>query len=246
MKKLFVALVTLSGLAVSGGVYAAFADAPKDEAGQGQLEISGTLTNTNPVWVWGIPSDVKMAAADITLQKITGVVEGSNTAFALDSMNNIVLLEGYMKTPAPSGGAGLRPVITVGSQQVTEVCWTEQEACNIEVDALNSNTKVGVLQLKVDAELASAYLGHESKPTTRGTDKTLAALTALPFFQTTYPNPISATGTNENTYTSLSWTNTQNVSSYMMVNSNSAKLIVPTSSVPDVWSATLPITVTQK
>lgn len=83
MKKTLLALATTSALMVSGSALAAFVEATEGgAAGAGaKLEITGTITNTNPKWRWQIPGATQTAVENVELKMISGVGEGTSTSW---------------------------------------------------------------------------------------------------------------------------------------------------------------------
>ncbi|EEX66647.1 hypothetical protein [Vibrio metoecus] len=253
MKKTLLAAATASALVVSGGALAAFADAPKGEGAgaSAQLKITGTLTNTNPNWMWQIPADAQAAVKDVTLKKITGVVNGANTEFSITT-TPMSILEGYMKTPAPTGGAGLTPVINVGGTDMMKDC-SAQAGCSIALSAKTGGKDVGVLTL--DAITSWAYAHHLlwnvevlSEFNENNTTEALAVLKKQADFDGSYPDPkrggaVPADRLEKDLQDPRLY---EIVSQSRVVTVRSAKLRVPTEAVPATWAATLPITISLK
>lgn len=255
MKKTLLALATTSAFIVSGSVLAAFSDAPKGEGAgaNAQLEIKGTLINTDPKWLWQIPSATKAAVSGIALQRGAGVVSGENYEYSLTN-DTLPVLEGYMKTPAERTGSGITPVITVNTQKVTSIgACTDAVGCKIQVNATHGDKTVGVLEMNM--RTSGAYLVKNSigafYPEIGGgvTAGALALLSNQAGVGTTYAGAV------ENTGGGTDWANIENFtmaasfetpSASRLVQLQSAKLIVPRTAIPDVWSAAVPITITLK
>ncbi|EEX67704.1 hypothetical protein [Vibrio metoecus] len=258
MKKTLLAAATASALVVSGGALAAFADAPKGEGAgaSAQLKITGTLTNTNPNWMWQIPADAQAAVKDVTLKKITGVVNGANTEFSITT-TPMSILEGYMKTPAPTGGAGLTPVINVGGTDMVKDC-SAQAGCTISVDAMAGEDRVGKVAMAFQQEFAEAYHIRDEVHLSGKTFNNVATKRAVQVlesnqqgFWTTYPlegmvrDEPAASGLFYDIW--LSSPSSRSLLSASRVSvMKSSKLVVPTGAVPATWAATLPITISLK
>ena len=255
MKKTLLALATASALIVSGSALAAFADATQGEGSgaNAQIKIAGTLTNTNPNWMWQIPAAAQGSVTDVALKLVTGVSVGDNTEFAI-SKTKMSILEGYMVTPSPTGGAGITPVITIGGQNVAEVaCSMIAGGCSVEISATDGGAEVGKVIAHLQASAAGAYIhpaGNVFVTTAGQGDTTTEAVDVLKLqgaFAESYPGFQT---TNPRTYLSmeamLSIVTNLRVSNSRVVFLASSKLVVPTDAIPDTWAATLPMTISLK
>ena len=255
MKKTLLALATASSLIVSGSALAAFADAAQGEGsgGNAQIKIAGIMTNTNPNWMWQIPAAVQGSVTDVALKQIAGVSVGDNTEFAI-SKTQMSILEGYMKTPSPTGVAGITPVITIGGQDVSAVaCSQLQGGCKVEISATDAGAEVGKVIAHVEASAASASKnanGSFLSPVSSTGDisaEAIAVLKKQSSFANTYPNPKPG---NSFRYLRLEELlrdpSSKNISDSRVVKLLSSKIVVPTDAVPATWAATLPITISLK
>ena len=252
MKKTLLALATTGALVVSGSALAAFADAPQGEGSgaSAQIEITGTIINTNPIWMWQIPAALQTAVTDVALKRVEGVSVGNNTEFAL-TKTPMNVLEGYMKTPTVQGGAGLTPLISIGGMDMMTECGTSA-GCTISLKATNAGEDVA--DVVIDAIQTWSYAHENSSGTVfvglnHDANNTAVALNILKRqanFDITYPSPTkgaAATASQVNGF--LADSATKKVAQSRVSVVKSSKLVAPTGAIPTVWAATLPITVTQ-
>lgn len=161
MKKTLLALATTSALMVSGSALAAFVEATEGgAAGAGaKLEITGTITNTNPIWKWQIPGATQTAVENVELKMISGVEEATSTSWNITTDEKIIL-EGYMAAPSPKGGPGLTPVVSIGG--VDMVKCTENSPCELEIEARDASnetaTSVGTVAFRMMAAARAAIV----------------------------------------------------------------------------------------
>ncbi|OCH43070.1 hypothetical protein [Aliivibrio fischeri] len=254
MKKTLLTLSMLGAIAVSGSAMAQFADAPVNQgAGAGtKLTISGMLTNTNPNWMWQIPEDTANRATSIQLKTIEGVVNGTNTEWILPAMADQSLLQGYMKTPSATSGAGLTPIITVGS---TSILTSTPQNYMLTTDIMKADTTsvAGTLEISLTSSLVAAACYHSTGLcyTTDGSTA-IAALNLLKRNQldyfVTYEGIRIGREHDLNNLELLSQTTSDRfaASGAVDINLRSVKLIVPTASIPNKWTASLPITISMK
>ncbi|WP_418884916.1 hypothetical protein [Citrobacter arsenatis] len=114
--KLSNTLVALGVMAASGLVSVAQAAFTEDTgyAGvKGDITFSGTVTDMTPKWMWEVSNAGKpYTGYDININ--LGTSAAGKSTFAYTAMPDITLLQGYLKSPAPNGGLGLQPVVTLG------------------------------------------------------------------------------------------------------------------------------------
>jgi hypothetical protein len=254
MKKTLLALATTSSLIVSGSALAAFVDAPKGEgsAADPQIEITGTLTNNNPNWMWQIPAVSQSVVTDVVIQKITGVVSGSNTEFSV-TKKALSILEGYTKRLIPNGGAGLTPVVKVGGVDMRG-CSGPNGICTIIIDAANAGAKVGEISMRImmtggGYSTNELNIKYSTLPSAQGiSQEALDLAWKTVGVEAAYQGSITR-NKDYSIDTVDNWLKSPTLyksAQGRVVTLASSKLVVPTTAIPATWAASLPITISVK
>lgn len=261
MKKSVLAVTTLTVMVVSGMANAAFTDTDASGNWTGNLEFSGTITNTTPVWTYQIPDATVVAAKDWEVERQRGTVSGTNTSFSF--AKNITVLEGVMKEPVPSARPGLQPVITFGNQG-SEYRWDTSVKRGTGVTKLSVTAKAsgnhvigvtGQLQMTLSTEFAAQAEINLSGPKVdawftpasyNGSDA-YALLKSQPYYDQLY-NGIAliddSTRANSSEILGKYDQGVTNASAALVVKATEFSLTFPTASIPNAWTATLPISIT--
>ncbi|GAB2649528.1 F4 family fimbrial subunit [Vibrio panuliri] len=135
MKKTLIALSMLTALVSANQALAAFSDAPAN----GDLTITGTLTNINPKWLWQIPDATKAKVSNIVTYKITAIPNGENSEFEVLKGETLDFLQGYTKTASVAGGgAGMTPVVTIAGTK-----WNEDNSASPRSVTVTTTTGTG-------------------------------------------------------------------------------------------------------
>lgn len=259
MKKSVLAAATLSLLAVSGMANAAFTDADASGNWTGNLEFNGTITNTTPIWKYQIPEATLAATKDWDAERYSGTVDGSQMRYSFDK--NITVLEGVMKWPAATGGPGLQPVVTFGAPDTGYVWYTSNKygdynkwslGIPVTVEAQVEGKAAGTLLMLLHPEVASQFhdTGNPNKYADRSYKESPDAFILLksqPYYAVAYghiTSTASAEGAVAQSTLSFHSPYIANVSSAFVVKASGFKLTFPTASIPDAWTATLPISIT--
>ncbi|PSW24738.1 hypothetical protein C9J21_21910 [Photobacterium phosphoreum] len=237
MKKLVLSLVAVSTMLAAGAANAA------QTPFSGQLDFSGVITDTAPVWKWEIPAASQTAAKGWTTKKDSGVVTGANTVFTLDNAD-IPFIQGYTPDVIGEGSPGLLPTITVAGNHVLT---NTPEALDISVTGDNK-ADAGTLKMTVTGGAAFGYSTADGFAS--AVYKTPGALGQVAYNMISKNAPAGAApGDNDNAWVwaaeAISGKSGYKdlVSSYA-TNLGKFSLSFPTASIPDAWTATVPVTVT--
>ncbi|ODS05583.1 hypothetical protein [Vibrio scophthalmi] len=253
MKKILLVLASASALILSASAFATFEDAPKGYAAGASLKvkISGAvIPPAVPTWMWRIPEGANAGLADLDVHTTRGVLGSSNKISYDIEIKNRSILEGYMKIPAAYTGAGLVPVVAIGSSSIAQYIGGK-------IPAMNGGSQVGELQFLLGVGAATAYLNKNTNKLEvtelKCSDQRVSSL-AVPVlkkqegFDITYAGATSVclpsdVRTADNAMVNSSY---RMISAARHVELLSLKLIVDDSTRPTAWSATLPITITLK
>ncbi|OCH43069.1 hypothetical protein [Aliivibrio fischeri] len=249
MKKTLLAATILSTLLMSGAASAAFVESPTGF--NGQLNFNGTITNTNPVWSWEIPAQSVTDATGWDALVLNGVVNGTNTEFTFPSKQPMTLINGFMKTPSSSGGAGITPVVKIMSYDGTEVEIKGNSPQSIIVTATGKdvNTKPvadGTMEIDAQTFLGGAY-GDATSSIYFGAQKAQQVLaTNNADFATNYGTPTANTGNYAKAAEDFTNQSHANLSGAYLVEISNYKIAFPSTTLPATWTADIAVTVTLK
>ncbi|PSW22332.1 hypothetical protein C9J21_22390 [Photobacterium phosphoreum] len=236
MKKLVLSLVAVSTMLAAGAANAA------QTPFNGQLDFSGAMTSTAPVWKWEIPAASQTAAKGWSTTADSGVVTGANTVFTLDNAD-IPFIQGYTPDAVGEGGPGLVPTITVaGNHVLTDT----PQALDVSVTG-DGKADAGTMKMTLSGAAATAF----SIP---GVNTPEVYKTAGALGQSAYDmiskhvdagvrvfDAATTMSYIENRLSDVQYVN--QVASYA-TNLGKFSLSFPTASIPDAWTATVPVTVT--
>lgn len=266
MKKTLLAIVMLPAMFAVGAANAAFVVSP-DNNFNGSLDFNGTITDTAPNWSWEIPAASTALAKDWTAEKIKGIADGENTKFDFVSKGSIPFLQGVMTAPG-TNQPGFHPVITVAGTLFE--AGTDGMAVQVVASGTKGGTAVanGTFDAKFDIASALAgvwtdvedgvtYSNNAYSGTTLGAKAfsylgdavtKLAAeyptvdMSAVTKFPATDADRLLegvALGQNG---TSIAKSTTMALSSDL----SNMSITFPTASIPDTWTASVPVVVTMK
>ena len=244
MKKTLLAMTVLSTLFLAGTANAALVEST-DGSFTGKLDFNGTITDTNPVWMWEITDASKAAATGWNSLVINGVVSGSNTTWTFGNKPSIELIRGYMKTPSISGGTGITPVIKVGpTESATTLDGTVQTITLVATGNTAASDAVapGTMKLNVQGLLGGAHTTGQKF----GAVEAQAIAELQDGYATTYPTAVGGTGSFSAAETALSNQDLTNITGAYLANLSNYELSFPSESVPATWTTTVPVTVTLK
>ncbi len=248
MKKTLLAATVLSALFMAGTASATLVESQNGNF-TGQLAFNGTITNTNPNWAWGFTDQATQGGKDIQLNTIAGIASGLNTEWVLPALENIEFFQGYMVAPSPTGGAGLTPIITIGT---TIISADREQSYNTTFDIMNATTNavVGKVDYTFMSSLSQVMCyGADScfGPAKGNASPSFNVLTTnQQGYSTNYP---SLKPSNQGDYERINGLGDQSaskVSGAVAFTTESVKLVITTDSIPDTWSASLPITISMK
>ncbi|PSW21690.1 hypothetical protein C9J21_22395 [Photobacterium phosphoreum] len=236
MKKLVLSLVAVSTMLAAGAANAA------QTPFNGQLDFSGVITSTAPVWKWEIPAASQTAAKDWSTKADSGVVTGANTVFTLDNAD-IPFIQGYTPDVVGEGSPGLVPTITVAGNHVVN---DRPEVLDISVTG-DGKADAGMLKMTLTGGASIGFTATDGKGTNVYKSSGALGQTAYDMISKHIPAGASVTVSG----TTMMWlanylgdnTHTNQVASYA-TNLGKFSLSFPTASIPDAWTATVPVTVT--
>lgn len=256
MKKRILAVVTTFTLVASGASGATYTDADASGTWTSALVFNGTITNTKPVWRYKITDEAITGATDWDLDLTSGIPSSEgNTEFKTTKAFRI--LEGVMKNPSDYGGVGMQPVIVFGEpgkEKVWDTSSSLPQPILLQLTAKNGATPVGVLRVVLVGQAAMQFFDAEAPcPGTTGRGDTwqkvpdaIALLKTQPYYNSTYNQYKPVHDSHGDTTEALSDRRLEKVSAALVATAKNIELSVPTASIPDSWSATLPISITVK
>ncbi|CEO40976.1 hypothetical protein [Photobacterium kishitanii] len=236
-------------LAVSILFMAGAADAATSDGGfSGKLDFNGAITDTRPTWMWEIPDASKNAATGWKAELRYGVSANSNTTWTFTDKPKLDLIHGYMKSPAAEGGAGITPVIKVGStNSQTTLDGSVQKITLVAngKDSSDADVAAGVMELNVQGFLGGVYVnGRSGQKFGAAEVQTVVAKQAN--FITKYPILIDGTGSFSEAEAEFAKEANKTLSGAYVVKISDYSLTFPTASIPATWNTIVPVTVTLK
>lgn len=243
MKKTLLAVSVLSTLFMAGTANAWVTS--EDGTFAGQLDFNGTITDTNPDWMWEVPEDTVTAATGWDALRINAIANGDNSEFHFIAKPALDLIRGYMKEPAATGGAGLTPVIKVGAgDAVVTLDGTVQALTLVAagLDASDAATADGQMKMNVQG-----YLGGAIENTYFGAVEVQSIISANQVaFDTNYPEITAGTSSWADAEALFPLDTTLKLSGAYLAKISDYKVSFPTASIPAKWSTVVPVTVTFK
>lgn len=244
MNKTLLASSVLSTLLMAGSANAAML---KSTSGNfsGQLDFSGTITDTTPIWMWEIPEETKSAATGWIVDVRDGVVADSNTTWTFPSKPVLNLIQGFMKSPISEGGIGVTPLIKVGPiDSATTLDGTLQTIKLVAngKDISDGDVAAGEMSLKVKGFLGGVYNSGQKF----GAVEAQTVVANQVNFSTNYPTLVEGSGSFSEAETEFTKVVNKNLSGGYLVKISDYSLTFPKGSIPSTWSTILPVTVTMK
>ncbi len=247
MKKTFLAVTMLSALSLSSGANAAFVEGNNFT---GTLDFNGTITNDNPIWKWQIPDTAKTSVDNVSLRVVSGVNNGSKTSWNITNTEQVIL-EGYMKTLAERGGAGLTPIVIIGGQNM--LTCSIPAPCPVSIVATdNDGATVGSVEFSLSNAGGTALM-YQGKTYVNGvhgisTARARELVTKTTGFDEFYSRPDIVNLYNQYNMdqldTFLRNVNHEKITSSRVYTMSRSTLNIPNGTpAPAVWRATLPITI---
>ncbi|MBA5684345.1 hypothetical protein FD722_01655 [Photobacterium damselae subsp. damselae] len=254
MKKTLLAVLVLPAMFVAGTANATFIESQNGFTGK--LDFNGTVINKAPNWAWEIPDASVAKAKDWELELQQSNVVGSNNVWNLANRGSFIALHGYMVAANPTGAASLTPVVTLNGTTLVGGL----NSVDLPVKGTVSGKAVadGILHMKVSTELGATgqvngSLWHVSSNALawETTSDALQALqgSAIAALKAKYPRAAwneSLGQTYAQAEEMLRASYTTDVSGQFAAEVGAFTLTFPTASIPDTWTASLPIVVTMK
>lgn len=244
MKKTLLATSVLSTLLMVGSANAAMLKSTNGNF-SGQLDFSGTITDTTPSWMWEIPEATKNAATGWSVDVSDGVDADSNTTWTFPSKPALDLIQGFMKKPISEGAIGVTPLIKVGpSDSATTLDGTLQTITLVADGKNKSNSSVttGEMVLKVQGFLGGVYNTGQKF----GAVEAQAIVAKQVDFSTNYPTLVNGTGSFSEAEAEFTKVENKNLSGAYLVKISDYSLTFPKGIIPATWNTILPVTVTMK
>ncbi len=244
MKKTFLATSILSTLLMAGSANAAMLTVANGNF-SGQLDFSGTITDTTPIWMWKIPEATKNAATGWIVDVRNGVAVDSNTTWTFPSKPALNLIQGFMKYPISEGAIGVTPLIKVGPiDSATTLDGTLQTITLVAngKDISDGDVAAGEMALKVQGFLGGIYNNGQKF----GAVEAQTVIANQDNFSTNYPTLVNGTGSFSEAETEFTKTENKNLSGGYLVRISDYSLTFPTNSIPTTWNTIIPVTVTMK
>ncbi|MEC6798949.1 hypothetical protein VXS03_17965 [Photobacterium sp. S4TG1] len=237
MKKLVLSLVAVSTMLAAGAANAA-APAPFN----GQLDFSGVITSTTPVWKWEIPTASQALAKGWTMKKDSGVITGTNTTYTIQKAN-IAFLQGYTTQSVASRNLGMAPTVKIAGVTITK----GKQDITVQATGGRSGEK-GSLQMVVSSAAGASFYDQNKPANVR--DNSALGSVAWALIGKNAIEGTSVANRPEFSVESIDkLLNTQthdprDIYAAIATDLGNFSLTFPTASVPDSWTATVPAVVT--
>lgn len=254
MKKTLLAVLVLPAMFVAGAANAAFIES--QDGFTGKLDFNGTIVNKAPNWAWEIPDASVAKAKDWALELQQSNVVGKNNVWNLSYKGPLTALHGYMVASSANGAPGLTPVIELNGIKLAGGI----QAVALKAEGTKGGKAVpdGSMKLQVSSVLGSLMVYKNShkyqvKSNTGSWKTTEAAVEQLQrvgmaALDVKYPDLTwddnGKDWVNSDTY--LREADYNDVTGQLVAEVGDFQLIFPTASIPDTWTASLPIVVTMK
>lgn len=215
------------------------------------LEFNGVILDSIPVWEWEVDSDAKIGARDLILDITTGTLNGSNIEWDMPKFYNQMILKGHLAGVLSFGIPGMEPTVSFNGVDVTGA--TDDDVIEVVLDAYGNNSKNGKITLEITGNGHIKYIeevrGNLVRSSPTGGNERVGAWTKSKVDETR--PTIESEGLVFALYVPAStfWLPLNDIDSSTLTAavgfaSQNAKLSFPSSRVPNVWAATLPITIT--
>ncbi|WP_028774026.1 hypothetical protein [Shewanella waksmanii] len=251
MKKTMIAGMVSVLMAASAN--AAFTESA-DGTFTGSLSFSGSITDTQPAWMWELPEVTINSVTDWNVDKAAGVLEGENAVFDFADKGTFEFLHGYTKSVAAGGQPGFRPIVTVGEGDTAQEINDTVKSISVVASGVGSDgaaTADGQLSFSISGGNAVAFFWPESGLWWLAYSGGTAGANARTLLQSNVENYATVYAQIDmEEERAFSWNynylnNTSlNASGAFDSTMSDIKLSFPSTSVPATWTADVPVTVT--
>ncbi|WP_170620466.1 hypothetical protein [Aliivibrio fischeri] len=129
------------------------------------MQFTGTVINTAPNWMWQVGPAANAWASNWDINSAEGIERNGETVFTYNERNSkgrTAFVQGYTKTPAATGGAGLAPIVSITSVDGKGIVLngnTTPQRIDIAATGrlYGGATTFGVLSLVIESSIAASY-----------------------------------------------------------------------------------------
>lgn len=238
MNKYLFGLTAASILAISSSAHAFTSTASGGGfVSLGSITFSGKVTDVSPKWEWEIPTASDSSLKNIAVNELSGTRNGTNTEYVLVS-SAVEFLHGRMQSFAATGGSGLSPTLTFGSDVI--------DTNNAQTFTVSTDVTGVQIVLDVDKHMTTIRNNGTGDYIDANTATAVTIFNALIPDQTTWTSPSVNSSQNINQlYSQLANPSSQKIQATYGLSTSNVKMIVPDSTAAfSSWTASIPLGVT--
>lgn len=219
------------------------------------VSMTGTVQNNAPNWSWRILPSSAASLSNISLETSNATLGNNNLTWNLNT--RVPFIQGAMVNTSPTGGPNLRPVLTVAG---TAIDMTSNRVQSLTVAATGTTSSGSNVQGSVVLDFTQGFTTTSmfGNPLQFIYDNADSGLTSLESTAFSFLNPLIArlkaantnlqsatqSGDTANRYQALGNNAATNIAGAMATDLSNIKVVFPAASLPQNWTAPIPVTIT--